>query len=122
MKSITPIFRMFDIDKATEFYIDYLDFKIDWQHQFYDGAPLYMQISHDDVIMHLSEHHGDCSPGSSVRILVDDIDAFHQKLIDKKYRYLNPGILDQTWGCREIILNDPFGNKLVFFVDAPANA
>ena len=32
--SITPIFRIFDIALAQSFYIDYLGFQLDWQHQF----------------------------------------------------------------------------------------
>jgi catechol 2,3-dioxygenase-like lactoylglutathione lyase family enzyme len=27
----TPILRIFDEDKATEFYVDFLGFKVDWQ-------------------------------------------------------------------------------------------
>jgi len=38
----TPILRMFDETKAREFYVDFLGFKIDWEHRFRDGAPLYM--------------------------------------------------------------------------------
>ena len=41
----TPILRIFDAAKANEFYIDFLGFKVDWQHRFEDGLPLYMQIS-----------------------------------------------------------------------------
>lgn len=40
-----PILRIFDAAKAKEFYIDFLGFKVDWQHRFEDGLPLYMQIS-----------------------------------------------------------------------------
>jgi hypothetical protein len=27
-----PILRIFDIAKALEFYLDYLGFKVDWEH------------------------------------------------------------------------------------------
>jgi catechol 2,3-dioxygenase-like lactoylglutathione lyase family enzyme len=30
---ITQIFRIFDLKKAQSFYIDYLGFKLDWNHQ-----------------------------------------------------------------------------------------
>jgi hypothetical protein len=30
--SVVPIFRIFDYKKATEFYVDWLGFKIDWEH------------------------------------------------------------------------------------------
>jgi hypothetical protein len=54
----TPILRIFDENKAKEFYVDFLDFKVDWEHRFEEGLPLYMQISKDGCIIHLSEHHG----------------------------------------------------------------
>src|SRR5687768_18025800 len=60
----TPILRIFDEAKAREFYVDFLGFKVDWEHRFEAGLPLYMQVSRDQCILHLSEHHGDCSPGS----------------------------------------------------------
>jgi hypothetical protein len=41
----TPILRIFDEAKAKEFYIDFLGFKVDWEHRFEAGLPLYMQIS-----------------------------------------------------------------------------
>jgi hypothetical protein len=59
----TPIFRIFDEAKAK---VGFLGFKIDWEHRFEPSLPLYMQIS-KDCIIHLSEHHGDCTPGGAVR-------------------------------------------------------
>ena len=40
----TPILRIFDEAKARESYIDFLGFKVDWEHRFENGLPLYMQI------------------------------------------------------------------------------
>ena len=64
----TPILRIFDEVKAREFYVDFLGFTVDWEHRFEEGLPLYLQISKDDCVLHLSEHHGDCCPGSAMRI------------------------------------------------------
>jgi catechol 2,3-dioxygenase-like lactoylglutathione lyase family enzyme len=61
MTAIKPIFRMFDYDKATEFYVDWLGFKIDWEHGA-EGAPVYMQLSLNNIQLHLSEHHGRRQP------------------------------------------------------------
>ena len=41
----TPILRSFDAAKAREFYVDFLGFKVDWEHRFGDNFPLYMQVS-----------------------------------------------------------------------------
>ncbi len=37
-----PIFRMFDVAKAKEFYIGFLGFSFDWEHRFNDNAPVFM--------------------------------------------------------------------------------
>lgn len=64
--STTPILRIFDEAKAREFYVAFLELSVDWEHRFGDNFPLYMQVSKDTCIIHLSEHYGDCSPGSAV--------------------------------------------------------
>jgi uncharacterized glyoxalase superfamily protein PhnB len=111
---IIPILRMFDEVKAREFYVDFLGFRIDWEHRFEPGTPLYMQVSRDGCILHLSEHYGDGTPGSAIRIDTIDIDTFHAELTSKRYKYARPGINDQPWGTREVCVTDPFGNKLTF--------
>src|SRR5580765_7873563 len=65
---VTPILRIFDEAKAREFYVEFLGFKVDWEHRFEPGLPLYMQVSKDDCVLHLSEHFGDGSPGAHIRI------------------------------------------------------
>ena len=36
-------------------------------------------------------------------------------LLAQRYRHARPGILEQDWGTREMIIDDPSGNRLVFF-------
>lgn len=110
----TPILRMFDEHKATEFYVGFLGFQIDWKHRFGEGTPLYMQVSRDACVLHLSEHHGDACPGAAMRIETDQIEAFHRELAAKRYAYMNPGIEDTPWGSRDVCVIDPFGNRLTF--------
>ena len=83
----TPILRIFDEAKAREFYVDFLGFKVDWEHRFEPGLPLYLQVSKDGCVLHLSEHHGDCSPGAAMRIETSELDAFHAELASKHCRY-----------------------------------
>jgi catechol 2,3-dioxygenase-like lactoylglutathione lyase family enzyme len=87
---ITPTFRIFDIEKAHAFYLDYLGFRLDWDHQFAENTPSYFQISMDGATLHLSEHHGDASPGSAIRIKTDDLSSYHTRLSEKEYCYANP--------------------------------
>ena len=110
----TPILRSFDEAKAKEFYVDFLGFKIDWEHRFEEGMPLYMQISKDSCVIHLSEHHGDCVPGAAMRIETTELEEYQQQLLAKQYKYARPGITDTSWGSRDMTVNDPFGNRLIF--------
>jgi catechol 2,3-dioxygenase-like lactoylglutathione lyase family enzyme len=109
-----PILRMFSPEKTEEFYLGFLGFKIDWQHRFHEGAPCYMQVSRGSLVLHLSEHFGDGVPGAAVYFYMKGIDAFHRELTEKNYRHARPGILEQTWGMREIMISDPSGNRLRF--------
>jgi uncharacterized glyoxalase superfamily protein PhnB len=110
-----PILRMFDESKAKEFYVDFLGFAVDWEHRFADDAPLYMQVSRDACVIHLSEHYGDSTPGAAIRIETMELEAFQQHLSGKKYKYARPGAPRETpWGTKELVIGDPFGNKLVF--------
>jgi len=122
MHSPIPILRSFDEAKAKEFYIGFLGFKVDFEHRFEPGAPLYMQVSRGDCRLHLSEHFGDASPGAALRIKVDDLDEFHRALIEQKYRHARPDIQSQPWGTRDMIISDPFGNKLIFTADGEDGA
>ena len=75
---VIPIFRIFDVDKAKEFYIGYLGFAVDWEHRFEENAPLYMQVSLESFQLHLSEHYGDGCPGSTVFVKVTGLDEYHR--------------------------------------------
>ena len=114
---VIPILRSFDEGKAREFYIDWLGFKVDFEHRFEPGAPLYMGISRGDCRIHLSEHHGDGTPGSAIRIRVDELEAYHAELQSRPYKNYRPGLQDQEWGTREMGVQDGSGNKLVFYRD-----
>jgi hypothetical protein len=107
---VIPILRIFDEAKAREFYIDWLG--VD------ENAPLYMQISKGDIVLHLSEHHGDCCAGAKVFIETSDGLAAYQKwLIEKNYKYGRPGLEESPWNSYTLELHDPFGNKLFFSED-----
>jgi uncharacterized glyoxalase superfamily protein PhnB len=73
-----------------------------------------MGVSKGDCRLHLSEHHGDGSPGSHLRIQTSDVTGFHKELTAKQYKYGRPGIEETPWGTREVTVHDPFGNRLTF--------
>lgn len=108
-----PIFRIFSVDKAMEFYRDFLGFTVDWEHRFGENFPLYCQISRSGMQMHLSEHVGDASPGARVFVPMRGIRDFHRELIGKHYRYMKPGLEQAPWGL-ELTVTDPFSNRITF--------
>ena len=110
-----PVLRIFDEVAARAFYIDYLGFKLHWEHRFDQGLPAYMQVSRGECLLHLSGHHGDASPGANLRIGCDDVHALLAELKSKAYSALRPAIDTPPWGGEELTITDPFANRLTFF-------
>jgi hypothetical protein len=110
-ESLEIVAQVFSGETAIEFYCDYLGLVIDWKHGQPD--PTYMQVSRGDLVLHLTEHHDDVSPGSTAFVLMKNIDAYHAELHAKNYRYMNPGIEQLPWG-RVLGVIDPFSNRLRF--------
>ena len=54
IKSTTPILRSFDEDKAKKFYVDFLEFEIEFEHRFEKDLPLYLGLKKDEF--ELQEH------------------------------------------------------------------
>ena len=114
-KHATPIFRSFDEKLAREFYIDFLEFEVVFEHRFEPNTPLYLGLVRDHCTLHLSEHFGDGAPGAQLRIEVDDVDAMCTQLNAKRYRNARPSCQDMPWGSRQMTINDPFGNRITFY-------
>jgi hypothetical protein len=113
---VVPILRFFDEALTKQFYIDFLEFTVDWEHRFEPDMPLYMQLSKDDCILHLSEHFGDCNPGSAIRVEVEDAKRLQEHLLAKAFKFARPGF-DSHWN--QVSLTDPSGNKLHFYTVQP---
>ena len=109
-----PIIRIFDENKAKEFYLEFLGMKLDWEHRFEEGAPIYMQVSRENLVFHLSEHSGDCSPGSKVFVYTNDLNNLYKEVISKGYKYNRPELTTAPWGDKVFEVTDPFSNKILF--------
>jgi uncharacterized glyoxalase superfamily protein PhnB len=112
VQQVVPILRIFDEAKAREFYVGFLGFDVDWEHRVEENAPLYMQISCGGLVLHLSEHHGDACPGSTVFVWMRGLEEYHREITAKNYGYVKPGV-ERTFyeaKCMEVI--DPFGNHI----------
>ena len=113
LEQAVPIVRIFDVSKASEFYLDFLGFTVDWEHRYGDNFPLYMQVSRSGLRLHLSEHAGDATPGGNMCVYMTGIRDLHKELLAKDYRYMKPGLHDE--GTRlEVQVIDPFNNRIRF--------
>lgn len=110
-----PILRVFDTDRAASFYCGYLGFGQDWEHRFGPHHPRYSQVSRGGAKLHLSEHHGDASPGAAVLVTVRDVRSLHAELrsAGENAGSLAPGVEEEDWGLTLTVI-DPFHNRIVF--------
>jgi uncharacterized glyoxalase superfamily protein PhnB len=115
MTQVVPILRIFDEALARAFYLDYLGFEVLFEHRFEENAPLYMGVRREHCELHLSEHFGDATPGSSVRVHEKDLAGYHDALSQKSYRHYHSSVIEQPWGSFDMTILDPFGNKLIFY-------
>ncbi|WP_126455705.1 glyoxalase superfamily protein [Sulfuriflexus mobilis] len=109
-----PIIRIFDERKAKEFYLGFLGMNLDWEHRFEAGFPIYMQVSCGNLVFHLSEHSGDCTPGSKVFVNTNELDNLFKEIISKDYKYNKPEMTTAPWGAKVFEVTDPFSNKVLF--------
>ena len=108
-----PILRIFDEARAREFYCDFLGFSVRFEHRFALELPLYMEVARAGMRLHLSEHHGDASPGSTLFVPMQGVRALHRELLAKQYKYNRPGLETLPWG-EQVEVHDPFGNRIRF--------
>ena len=108
-----PILRSFDDEKAGEFYCSFLGFRLVWEHRFAPDLPRHAEVERAGLCLHLSGHHGDACPGSTVFVRMTGIRAFQAELLAKNYGFARPAIEALPWGL-VMEIADPFGNRLRF--------
>ena len=109
-----PVLRVFDAALAKSFYVDWLGFELQWEYRYDATFPLYLCVARGAAVLHLTEHHGDCSPGAKVMVGVDDIEALHRELCSRPNPKMRPGIEKAPWNALLMEVIDPFGNRLCF--------
>ncbi|WP_292290309.1 glyoxalase superfamily protein [Marivita sp.] len=110
-----PVFRSFDEARARSFYVGWLGFTWEGEHRLHPGAPLYAFLRLGDFHLHLTEHHGDATPGSTALVYVTGLRDWQTSL--PPYPNMRPGLEAQPWGL-EMMVWDPFGNRLRFLDQA----
>lgn len=108
-----PVLRSLDEHAGRAFYCGFLGFEVDFEHRFEPHLPLYLGLKQGPVRLHLTEHPGDATTGSSVFIWMTGVEGYRRELLARAADYPLPDIFDQPWG-REIAMLDPFRNRLRF--------
>lgn len=116
--AVLPVLRMHDVEVTKRFYVEWLGCTLDWQDGQQDG-PLYLQVSRAGIVLHLSSHHDDGTPGSVVLIEMSGVDALHAELTAHHYPFFNPAVEPHPAG-RGMQVIDPSSNRLRFFERASA--
>lgn len=117
---LIPTFTVRDIREAIAFYTRVLDFQPSLVMN--EDAPFYAVLTRGADELHLSLRHGDGPHGRCSAIVVcEDVDglftSFRARGLSVPVRPESPvheGPLDQTWGTREVYVDDPSGNTLCF--------
>ena len=114
MELAIPHLRILDYQKAVDFYVDSLGFKIDFEWRHEPGFPVYMGICLGTLYIHLSEHEGSgpSGQGRGLTLSVTNADSWFETLKHKGIKF-EQEIQTQPWGSREFIMHDPFGNTIV---------
>lgn len=111
MQNVIPALRITDYEKSKAFYVDGLGFQIEGEHRFAPHLPVFMTISRDGLSLYLSQHSGDCQPGSLVFLYVKDVDAFYAEIIARGIKPESEPD-DFEGKLRDFRVIDPDGNKL----------
>jgi catechol 2,3-dioxygenase-like lactoylglutathione lyase family enzyme len=117
-----PVLRIFDVDQARRFYVDFLGCTLDFGGPA-DGVsgPFYGQVTRGTSTFHLTETQYVASPGATVGISITGIDDLHHELNERRtsVEVWGPAIWvpfpeEMPWGVRLMTISDPFGNHLRF--------
>ncbi|WP_269540818.1 glyoxalase superfamily protein [Cerasicoccus fimbriatus] len=113
-----PVIRVKDAPTAEAFYCGKLGFTKQWE--FIPGDkpnPAYLGLQRDNRWVYVSSFTGDGIVGSVVNFVVDNVDALYEEFKEHNVAFaLEP--FDQSWGNREMYLDDPDGNKLRFIQES----
>lgn len=113
-KFAIPVLHVTSSVAAEEFYCGRLGFTQTFAYRPFGGVdPCYMGLTRDDVELHVSSFSGDGVAGGVVFLGVEDVDALYKELRSADVVVdLEP--TDQSWGNREMYVNDPDGNSIRF--------
>lgn len=120
--AIIPTMRCTNMRRSLAFYTGVLGFaRLDGDDD--PADPAFCVLSHEGDRLFLSSHGGDGEPGQAIVVTTSDVDALFHTLRARGLRTpgnpdapveVHEGPLDQTWGTRELYVDDPDGNTIRF--------
>ena len=118
LKQSIPVLHADDTARAEAFYVERLGFTRRFAYRADEALadPCYQGFERDGVWLHVSSFPGDGVAGGVAYLVVEDVDALHEELLGRGAPIALPPT-DQTWGNRELYVNDPDGNSLRFVVE-----
>ena len=121
LKLAIPVLHVSSAAAAEAFYCEQLGFTKRFSYRIDETLPdpCYMGMLRDGAMLHLSSFSGDGVAGGVVNLIVEDVDALHAEL---GARGVDVGLepTDQTWGNREMYVEDPDGNSVRFIQESSA--
>jgi catechol 2,3-dioxygenase-like lactoylglutathione lyase family enzyme len=110
----TPVLHVSDPDSAERFYCHQLGFTKTFEYRpFGIKGPCYMGLARDHARFHLSSFPGDGKSGNAMVLVVDNVDELYKEY-DSKGVLIDLPPTDQSWGNREMYINDADGNSIRF--------
>jgi catechol 2,3-dioxygenase-like lactoylglutathione lyase family enzyme len=117
--AIIPTVRCRNLQVALDFYTGVLDFtRMGGSDD--AGDPSFAVLARAGDLLFLSSNTGDGEFGQAVVVMTEDIDALFQKFRSRglvppnRDSPVHHGPVNQTWGTREVYVDDPDGNTLRF--------
>jgi catechol 2,3-dioxygenase-like lactoylglutathione lyase family enzyme len=111
VQQVIPALRITDPVRSRAFYVDGLGFRVEGEHRFAPGLPVFMTVSRDGMVLYLTEHAGDCPVGGLVHLFVPDVDAWYAELQQKGVP-VREAPNQSIPGLRDMTVADPDGNTI----------
>ena len=119
--AIIPTVRCRRMETSIAFYTNVLDF--DCVEHGGDGDPTFSVLMRAGSLLILSSHGGDGTFGQAICVVTDSVDALFHRFRARGLKTpgnpdaptaVHEGPIDQSWGTRELYVDDPDGNTLRF--------
>ncbi|HEX6193596.1 MAG TPA: glyoxalase superfamily protein, partial [Chitinophagaceae bacterium] len=101
-QSTTPILYSSDIERSIKYYTQILGFADSWK---WDDPPTFGGVNHNGFNIYFCRE-GQGHPGTWIAINVDDVDAYHDQILQKGAHIVQPP-QSMEWGLREMLVKDP---------------